>query len=266
MARSILFFVVYLLYLAIALGLPQRLVVWPLVTLFPARRRAVVGAWLRLHARGTLALARVLANVKVTIRGPIAKGPCVVVMNHQSVLDIPLGVLVVSGPFPLIVTRARYRRGLPGISPLTRLMRCPFVSQGRSTSRAEVVRLAEAAQEVARGEQSLLIYPEGHRTPDGQILPFMTPGLRLILARARRPVYAAVVDGVWSAGTFGEAALRIAGSRAEVVVLGPFTPAPGEDLDAFIGSLRERMAANLAERRAAAAPPSERATARPVPA
>ena len=58
-----------------------------------------------------------------------------------------------------------------------------------------------AADQVARGELSTLIFPEGHRTRDGEIGPFMRAGLRAILLRAQRPVYLIVVDGLWRART-----------------------------------------------------------------
>jgi 1-acyl-sn-glycerol-3-phosphate acyltransferase len=246
-ARSACFFVLYCSYLLLVMGAGQRLVVWPLIFLFPRRRRAIVRAWLQMQARATLAMARRIAGVRVSVTGAIQPVSCIVVMNHQSVLDIPLGVSLILGPYPLIPTRDRYRRGLPGISPLARLSRFPFVSQHRSATRAELAGLLDAADRVARGEQSLLIFPEGHRTRDGEIGRFMVSGLRAILARARQPVYCVVVDGLWHTRTFAEGMTRFAGSTAHAAVLGPFSP-PGVDgktLDTFIAMLRDRMVATL---------------------
>ena len=240
--RSVVFFVVYFVFLTVVMGLGQRLVVWPLVTLAPARRRAVVGAWLRFNARATFALARALAGVRLSVRGAIPPESVVVVMNHQSVLDIPLGVLLIPGPYPIIPTRDRYGRGIPGISPLTRLARFPLVTHGKTATRQELVALRALADEVARGEQSLLIFPEGHRSRDGDIDPFMKSGLKLILARARRPVYCIVADGMWHVPTFAAAAVRFAGTSIRAAVIGPFhAPAGAAELDAFIDAIRDRM-------------------------
>ena len=239
--RSVAFFVVYFLYLAV-MGLAQRLVIWPLVAAAPSRRRAVVGAWLRFNARATFGLARALAGVRLSIRGAIPAESVVVVMNHQSVLDIPLGILLIPGPYPIIPTRDRYGRGIPCISPLTRLARFPLVTHGKTATPPELVALPPLADEVARGEQSLLIFPEGHRSRDGAIDPFMKSGLKLILARARRPVYCIVADGMWHVPTFAAAAVRFAGTRISAAVIGPFDPpAGGADLDAFIDAIRDRM-------------------------
>ncbi len=232
----------------------QWLVVWPLIVLMPARRRRVTRAWLQLQARLVLALARVVGGLRLTIEGAIPPTSCIVLMNHQSVLDIPVGVSLVRGPYPLIPTRASYRRAIPGISTLMRLSRQPLVSQQAQATRAEHRAITEASEQVARGEHSLILFPEGHRSTDGEMLPFMTSGLRRILGGVRqRPVYLAVVDGYWHLRTIGDAAFRLAGTSARVSILGPYTipPAPG-DIDRFIGFLRGRMIEALARGRAPA--------------
>ncbi|MBX6330875.1 MAG: 1-acyl-sn-glycerol-3-phosphate acyltransferase [Gemmatimonadaceae bacterium] len=248
--RSGVFFLIYALYLTAIIGLGQRLFLWPAITIVPRRRRALVRAWLRGHARVTLGLARVLANVRLTVRGAIPPDSCIVVMNHQSVLDIPLGLDLVPGPYPLIPTRDRYRRWIPGISPLARLARYPFVSQKRTLARAELAALTDAADQVARGEQSLLIFPEGHRTRDGQIGRFMRPGLRIILSRAARPIYCIVADGMAESRTTLDALFRFADTRINVTILGPFPPPADEGaIDPFIDSLHAQMTAALAQLR-----------------
>lgn len=254
-ARSLLFLSVYLAYVALVIGLGQRLVILPLLHLLPARRTRIVRWWLRLQGLATLAQARVLAGVRVTIQGRIAREPCIVIMNHQSVLDIPIGVAVTPGPYPLIPTRDRYARGIPGISPLVRLARFPIVFQRAGARRQELRGLLAAADAVRQGERSLLIFPEGHRTRDGAIGPFMRSGLRLVLSRARRPVYCVVADGLWRSRTVADAALRFAGTSVRVMILGPFSPpAADTELDSFAGMLRERMITALASMRAPEGP------------
>lgn len=256
--RSGIFFVIYFCYLTVIMGLGQRVLLWPSIVILPRRRRALVRAWLRFHAIATVRMARVFAGVRLTISGSLPAESCIVVMNHQSVLDIPLGLSLVRGPYPLIPTRDRYRRGIPGISPLSRLARFPFLSQKRTLSRPELASLTNAADQVARGDQSLLIYPEGHRTDDGRIGRFMRNGLRITLARASRPVYCVVADGMSHARTFADAFSRFADTHIRVVVLGPFPP-PSDDahVDAFIDMLHQHMTAELdAMRQSANAPAS----------
>jgi 1-acyl-sn-glycerol-3-phosphate acyltransferase len=237
----------------VGIGLPQRLVLWPLVTLLPKKRSALVRGWLRFHAGATIWLARVFANVRVVARGTAGPESCVVLMNHQSLLDIPIAFRLVPGPYAVIPTRALYFRGIPGISPLLRISRFPSVSRGKGAARGELRALKDAAAQVARGERSMVIYPEGHRTRDGEISEFMKTGLKLILRHSRSPVYVAVLDGLWQARTFGESIRRFADKSAQVVVLGPFPPPEPEAIDAFVDDMRERMKQTLADIRSGAA-------------
>lgn len=247
--RSAVFFLAYFAYLTIIIGLGQRLLLWPAMLLVPSRRPRMVRAWLRGHARATLGMARALAGFRLSIAGAIPAESCIVVMNHQSVLDIPIGLHLVPGPYPLIPTRDRYRRGIPAISPLARLAGYPFVSQKRTIARAELAALTDAADLVARGERSLLIYPEGHRSRDGRLGRFMRSGLRIVLARARRPVYCVVADGMSHARTTADALFRFAGTRVNIRVLGPFPPPDASGIDGFIDALHERMTDALADMR-----------------
>jgi len=193
-----------------------------------------------------------MAGVQFSIDGAIPPESCIVVMNHQSVLDIPIGVSLIPGPQTITPTRDRYRRGIPGISPLARLARFPFVSQGGSVGRAELKALVEAVDRVDRGEGCLLIFPEGHRTRDGRIGKFMRGGLRIALTRASRPVYCVVADGMTSARTTREALAQVAGSKVSVAIVGPFTPPADrspESTDGFIDMLHDTMTNALARTR-----------------
>lgn len=232
--------------------LGQRLLVWPAVTLWPRRRPAIMRRVLRMHARCTLGLARWVAGVRVQVAGAIPAEACIVVMNHQSVLDIPLAVSLIRGPQAVIPTRARYGRGIPGISTLARLSGFPFVTQGRTITREELREMTSAAELVGRGERTMLIYPEGHRTEDGGIGRFMRSGLRIIVANARRPVYCVVADGMTRARTTADALAGFAHATIHVRVLGPFDPpadTSADSVDLFAGELRARMIETLAAMR-----------------
>ena len=246
-----LFFVVCFSYLSLVLEPLNWLVLAPSLTLRPNRRSHLIGGWLKFQTRVVLTLARILAGLRFEMHGAIEPTSSIVVMNHQSVFDILVGLSLIGGPYPLIPTRASYGFGIPGISSLIKLMRCPLVTQQAVIPRSQLRALLDAAGQVARGEQSLLIYPEGHRSRNGSIQPFMKPGLRLFLSRAReRPVYVAVVDGLGHLRTFADTALRVAGSIGRVQVRGPYnTPPEDVELDGFIDSLRDQMVGILAELR-----------------
>lgn len=249
-ARSVVFVAVYLAYLILVMGLGQRLIVIPLTWLLPASAAKILAPWFRFNARNTLRILGVLAGVRVSVEGTIGPGSCIVVMNHQSLIDIPIGFSIVPGPLPLIPTRRRYAWGIPGVSPLIRVGRLPLIGQTKKDLKADLAMVTEAAERTRAGETSFFIFPEGHRTKDGSILPFMTRGLTIALTRIPHPVYCVVTDGMWRARTLADTMVRVAGSRVRVRIIGPFQP-PQEEagIPAFITFLRERMVATLDEMR-----------------
>jgi len=242
-----MFFFVYAVFTLTLFDLGQRLVIWPAVLLYPVKRRAIMRRWLRFLAKGSLWISRVFGGVRVTVQGTPPTESCLLVMNHQSLLDITISVNAAEGPQAVIPTRERYGHGIPGISSLTKLGRFPLVAQQARASKAEVAALLGAAKDLANGETTLIIYPEGHRTTDGSIQPFMRSGLRLILSRAQRPIYYVVSDGLWHARTLKQTVHSFANSKVDVVIRGPFPPPAREDIDTFIDELHARMTATLAE-------------------
>jgi len=247
--RGALFFILWLPYLLLIAGPFQRFILWPIVAIFPAHRARLAGRWLRLQGRIVLWLARLTAGVRVTVSGTLPDEPIVAVMNHQSVLDIPVALTLFHGAGPIFPTRDRYQWYIPVVSPICRMLKFPFITQRPATLEQDLASLTLAADRVARGEMSLLIYAEGHRSRDGQIGPFMRRGPRLILSQAKRPVYIIVADGMWGARTFTDALIRLAGSRVRVKIAGPFVPPSPDDASESLDRLHDAMVNSLAELR-----------------
>jgi 1-acyl-sn-glycerol-3-phosphate acyltransferase len=251
-ARSVTFVLAFLAYLVFFMGLLQRLVIIPATWAFPRSAAGILAPWVRLQARNTLRLLRGLAGVQVSVAGRIDTGNCIVVMNHQSLMDIPIGFSLVPGALALIPTRRRYAWGIPGVSPFARAAGLPLIGQTARSRRADLAAMARAIERTRTGETSLFIFPEGHRTRDGSILPFMPSGLQLALTRAPRPVYCVVSDGGWRIRTLADTVLRVAGARIQVRVLGPFEPpADAAEITEFSRDLRSRMVDALDDMRRA---------------
>jgi len=226
-------------------GLYQRVFVYPAVFLWPRRRAALTSRYFRGMSHGILGLIRAGGGtLRRTGTVPTAE-PVIVLMNHQSLLDIPTAGLMSAPYVPLFVTRKRYHYGMPSVSPCLRLMGCPVVDPRERKGSIRVMRDAARAL-----EHGMLIFPEGHRTRDGQIGPFKTAGVLTVLHQRRLPVYLLVTDGFWSARRFVDFVLGVAKIRGETVLLGPFEPpAAGDALPGFVDSLRETMIAHLAQMR-----------------
>ena len=177
--------------------------------------------------------------------------PVLIVANHQSLLDI-LQIPLLSQPrVPAFVTRARYRRFVPLVSASVRLLGSPIVDPRRDP-RGAIEAVREGARTLPHG---LIIYPEGHRSTDGEIRPFRTSGLEAILQERRLPVYLVVSDGMWRVRRFTDLLFRVHLVDATSRVLGPIEPpASDEELPAFIQGLRGRLMSALAELRGRARP------------
>ncbi len=248
--RSLTFLLIFLAYLIFFMGLLQRVLIFPLVWARPASAFRLLAWWIRLQAAITLTLIRTVGGVRLRVDGHIDPKSCIVIMNHQSLIDIPIGLALMQGPLPLIAGRRRYARGLPGISPYLRGAPNPLVSQTPEHRKADLAGILKTAALVDAGDASLLLFPEGHRTRNGDILPFMPGGLHTVLSRTRRPVYCIVGDGMWQSRTLKEALVRLAGLQINVRVIGPFEPpADKTEIQGFVDHIRAHMVETLNEMR-----------------
>ena len=130
-------------------GVFQRLVLWPAIVLAPSRRDAWLSGYMRWASARVFDLIG-LAGARFDFDSSVpTREPTLVVMNHQSLLDIPAAILMCSPFFPLFVTRRSYGRFIPLVSPLLRIMRAPLIDPERSPKEG-VAALGRAAQQLPR--------------------------------------------------------------------------------------------------------------------
>jgi 1-acyl-sn-glycerol-3-phosphate acyltransferase len=227
----------------------QRTVVAGLARLFPSRRTAILTRWIRLYAHLVLGSARTFGGARIQHPPSIpGEAGVLVLMNHQSVLDIPTVVESLT-VYPRIVTRARYASGKPLISHMIRLYQYPVVEPS-ATARRQFDQLAEVGRE---STVPVAIYPEGTRTRDGRIGAWREGGLRAILGARRWKVYILVADGFWQVARLPDFVRNVGTIDSRSAVFGPFQgPEPGADPEPFIAEMRARMEAGVAGLRAGA--------------
>lgn len=207
-----------------------------------ADRHALVGRHMRLVAHRVLALAR-LAGARFDLRGTVpSDGPALVVMNHQSLLDIPVATAMAAPRALRFVSRSVYARGVPLVSGLLRISDGVIVDPDHAP-RTAVRALARAAESL---ESALLIFPEGERTRDGSLARFRSAGLKALLRARRLPVYLLVLDGAWACRTLLDVVSHAHRIRVRAEVLGPFEPpAAARELTRFIAGLEARTRERL---------------------
>ena len=149
------------------------------VSLFDKREQAVhrIGRfWAGLHLK--------VSGVKVVIKGleHLANPPFVFMCNHQSALDIYTLLACLPLSFRWIAKRQLFKIPFIGWA----MGRAGYISIDRENPREALKAMEEAARKI-RGGMNIIIFPEGTRSFDGNLLPFKKGGFTLAL-RAMVPI------------------------------------------------------------------------------
>ncbi len=117
-----------------------------------------------------------LWRVRVSGRRKIPwRKPCILVSNHQSMVDIPVLYLLFV-PFKWVSKKENFR--LPIIGWLMRLNDYLEIDRGQKDS---LVKLMDKARKFIEEGNSIMIFPEGTRYPGGSLGPFKEGAFRMAL-------------------------------------------------------------------------------------
>jgi 1-acyl-sn-glycerol-3-phosphate acyltransferase len=236
--RSVLSVLAVVLYLCVFGPLLMYLWLRPAALLRPSRERVYLSRYMKIMAGGLLNLLRA-GGARFEQVGTIrTDSPVLILMNHQSLVDI-LSLTMMSQPLvPAFVTRSRYARFVPAVSPAVRMLGGPFVDPKRDP-RGSLAAVREAAP---RQRHGLILFPEGHRSKDGELLPFRTAGTQATLAAHPMPVQAVVTDGGWRTRRFVDFVFNVHGLRVRTEVLDVYPPPADEAaVPDFVQGVRERI-------------------------
>ena len=188
-----------------------------------------------------------VSRVKVSVQGleHIDPGAAYVYMaNHQSMFVIPslLGYLPVQ--FRWLAKMELFQIPVFGYS----LARVGYIGIDRSNRKSAYKSLQEAAQKIAQGV-SVVVFPEGTRSTDGQIKPFKGGGF-FIAIRAGRPIVPVVING--SRHVMPKGKLRIRPGRIVLSINPPIetTQYNNNTKKALMESVRSTMNTDLERIRA----------------
>lgn len=158
---------------------------------------------------------------------------CVYVSNHQSMVDI-LAIFATRIPFKWVSKVENFYAPFLGWNMA--LNRYVPLKRGHLPSILRMVRRCNAL--LGEGE-SLFVFPEGTRSPDGDIRPFFRGAFR-IAARNRVPVVPMLIEG--TADILPKGKFRIAPRPVLVRILEPVDPASvGFDHKRLHDVVRARM-------------------------
>jgi 1-acyl-sn-glycerol-3-phosphate acyltransferase len=173
-----------------------------------------------------------------------ASQPCVYVANHQSQFDVP--ALVVSMPADFRVVTKRELLYIPIFG--WALWLAGFIFIDRADRESAIRRLERTVRTLRRGI-SVVVFAEGTRSPDGNLLPFKKGGFVLAL-QAGVPIVPVSIRG--GREVLPKGSLRVRPGTIEVV-FGASVPTSGYTLDTkevLIAMVRDRIGAGLGLRSA----------------
>lgn len=244
--RSLLAFLTLMASFVVA-GFLQRLL-WPLFAAWPPARGPAMDRLMRAKAAWVLCLVRA-GGGSLRRTGTVPTGtPILILMNHQSLLDVPTAICMCAPHVPVFVTRRLYARYIPMVSLMLRIREDPLVDPERDP-RGSIAALKRAARVHGHG---ILLFPEGHRTPTGEVGAFETAGVRVLLGERRVPVYLLATDGFWTCRELSDFVFNMGRIRGRTEVLGPFDPpTSAAALPEFVDRMRGILVARLSAMRRA---------------
>jgi len=176
-----------------------------------------------------------LAGVRVEVAAPegLPVGPAIYVSNHESALDIWVLFRVIPRNLRFIAKKELFR--IPVFGWYLALAR--FVPVDRRNHAKAVVALRKAG-EIVRGGTSLIVFPEGTRSPDARVQPFKK-GPFVVAMEAGVPVVPVAIAGAAELNPKGRLSVRPGTIR---VGLGaPVSPRDFPDKASLLREVRRRI-------------------------
>jgi 1-acyl-sn-glycerol-3-phosphate acyltransferase len=196
-----------------------------LIALFAPVSREVVRAGSRAWGRWFVVCARVIAGVRLVVRGAVPDRPALVAWKHQSAFETYLTLALFH--HPAVVMKAELR-SIPVWGFIAARHGSIFLDRGRGTVAMKTL-IRESKARMADG-RPILIFPEGTRVAPGAQPP-LKAGLAGLYALLHLPVVPVAIDSGprWPKGL-------IKNPGIVTVAFGPDIPAglPKEEMEARV--------------------------------
>jgi len=119
------------------------------------------------------------------------RSPHIYMCNHMGSFDIFALLAYLPVQFRWLAKAELFKIPVLGVAMKT----AGYISLDRSERKGAYRSMEVAAQKIREGT-SVVIFPEGSRSPDGGLQPFMKGGFTLAI-KARVPIVPITIDGTW---------------------------------------------------------------------
>ncbi len=148
--------------------------------------------WYLLGYSLSKAIAKTFFNYRVIgAENMIEEGPCIIAANHCSYLDPPLVGVACKRAIHYLARKSLL--DVPILGPILPELNVIPVDQ-KNADRSALM----GAIRVVKNDGAVLIFPEGTRSPDGQLQPAQ-PGIGMIAAKTGAPVVPVRITGSYEA-------------------------------------------------------------------
>jgi 1-acyl-sn-glycerol-3-phosphate acyltransferase len=148
--------------------------------------------WYLLGYSLSKAIAKTFFNYRVIgAENMIEEGPCIIAANHCSYLDPPLVGVACKRAIHYLARKSLL--DVPILGPILPQLNVIPVDQ-KNADRSALM----GAIRVVRNGGAVLIFPEGTRSPDGNLQPAQ-PGIGMIAAKTDAPIIPVLIEGSFEA-------------------------------------------------------------------
>ncbi len=182
-------------------------------------------------------------GIRVRIEGAENIPPgesCIFLSNHVSNLDPPILLPAIPGMCSVFLKKSLMKIPLIG----TAMRMAKYVPVSRGHSRAEAEQSVAIAADALRSGLHIFIFPEGTRSPDGNLLPFKK-GAFFLAADANAPMVPIVIKG--TAQMLRKGSMKVFPGLATVRFLPALRPQNFATREALMDAVRLEMQAALAD-------------------
>jgi len=155
--------------------------------------------------------------------GQVPEGrPLILVANHQSLFDIPPIIWGFRRHHPKFIAKIELGKGIPSISYNLRHGGSALIDRAKPLQ--SVREIGRMGRYIEQNRYAVVIFPEGTRTRDGRMKPFLPAGIDALLKAAPSAVVVPLaIDGTYELTKKGLYPMAF-GTRVRFTVLDPIEP------------------------------------------
>jgi 1-acyl-sn-glycerol-3-phosphate acyltransferase len=180
--------------------------------------------------------AKIFLRLKVQVKGKIPKGAALIAANHTSFLDPPIVAVSFPEEIHFLARKSLFDNPIFG-SFIRNLNAHPISGDGKDMA------VFRAVTEILINGQKVLLFPEGKRSYDGELLP-LKQGVALMAHKNNVPIIPCWIEGSMKAWPRGKKLPHVFG-KVRCYFGDPIYPVTDADVKESIRVMMERLEASI---------------------